>query len=110
MTASKKKRVSKPEKASRRFRVADHLRDEADIACYLEELLADDDPRIITLGLRHVAEAVGGMSELARRSGIARESLYRTLSVNGNPRLSTLGAILKAFHLRLAVAPENGTP
>ncbi len=104
-------RTSKPAKskaaASRRFHVADHLRDETDIAYYLEELLAGGDPCVITLGLRHVANAVGGMSELARRSGITRESLYRALSANGNPRLSTLSAVLKAFHLRLAVAPEG---
>lgn len=93
--------------ASRPFRIADYLRDETDIAYYLEELLADGDPRVITIGLRHVAEAVGGMSELARRSGLAREALYRSLSPDGNPRLSTLSAVLKAFHLRLAVAPEG---
>lgn len=106
-TGKSSKAVRTKAAASRPFRVADYLRDETDIALYLEELLADGDPRVITIGLRHVAHAVGGMSELARRSGITRESLYRSLSADGNPRLSTLGAVLKAFHLRLAVAPEG---
>jgi probable addiction module antidote protein len=90
--------------------VSDHLCDETDTAYYLEELLADGDSRVITIGLRDVAEAVGGMSELTRRSGIAREALYRSLSATGNPRLSTLNAVLKAFHLRLSVAPESAHP
>lgn len=112
MTSSKLKSIGKTSKTvkaetSRPFRVADHLRDETDIAYFLEELLADGDPRVITIGLRDVADAIGGMSELARRSGITREALYRALSADGNPRLSTLGAVLKAFHLRLAVAPER---
>jgi probable addiction module antidote protein len=93
--------------ASQPFNIADFLRDDTDIAYYLEELLADGDPRVITIGLRHVAEAVGGMTELARRTGLAREALYRSLSENGNPQLSTLTAILKALHLRLAVLPEG---
>ncbi|MDN5863974.1 MAG: putative addiction module antidote protein [Gammaproteobacteria bacterium] len=107
-TTGKSSKIAKAKSpASEPFRVSEYLRDETDIAYYLEELLADGDPRVITIGLRHVADAVGGMSELARRTGLARESLYRTLAADGNPRLSTLTAILKALHLRLAVAPEG---
>ena len=50
-----------------------------------------------------VADAVGGMAELAEKTGLSRETLYRTLSEKGNPRLDTLTAILGAFGLRLSV-------
>jgi len=85
------------------FRIADQLNDEQEIAAYLEAVLEDGDPRVITVGLRHAAEAIGGMSVLAAKAGLSRETLYRTLSARGNPRLDTLAAILAAFGLRLSV-------
>ncbi len=89
------------------FRVADQLRDEGEIAAYLEAILEDGDPRVITIGLRHAAEASGGMTALAAKAGLSRETLYRTLSERGNPRLDTLSAILAAFGLRLSVQPAK---
>lgn len=75
-----------------------------DIAAYLEALLEDGDPRVLRHGLRNVATAMGGMAALARRTGLSRETLYRTLSERGNPTLDTLSRVLSAFNLRLAVA------
>ncbi|MEX0960248.1 MAG: addiction module antidote protein [Burkholderiales bacterium] len=92
---------------SRPFRVADHLKTEAERAAYLEALLEDGDARIITLGLRELAESAGGMAILAERTGLSRETLYRTLSANGNPRLDTLSALLHAMGLRLSVKPAG---
>jgi probable addiction module antidote protein len=83
------------------------LRNDSSIAVYLEGMLEDGDPRLVPIALRTVAEAVGGMAALATRTGLSRETLYRTLSPRGNPRLDTLGAILDAFGLRLAVAPKS---
>lgn len=87
------------------FRAADHLRTDADIAVYIEAMLEDGDTRAIPIALRTVADAVGGMAALAEKTGLSRETLYRTLSANGNPRLDTLTLILGAFGLRLAVQP-----
>jgi probable addiction module antidote protein len=50
-----------------------------------------------------LAEAYGGMGKVAAQAGISRESLYRSLSPNGNPMLKTLLAVLKALDLRLSV-------
>jgi probable addiction module antidote protein len=72
-------------------------------------MLADGDARVVPVALRTVADAVGGMAELALRTGLSRETLYRTLSDKGNPRLDTLSAILRSFGLRLAVAPVAET-
>ena len=75
-----------------------------DVPGFLAEALADGDHRALPLALRAVADVVG-MTELAARTGLNRETLYRTLSAKGNPRLDTLGAILAAFGLRLTGAP-----
>ena len=75
-----------------------------DLAGFLAEAVADGDHRALPLALRTAADVLG-MTELARRTGLSRETLYRTLSAKGNPRLDTLGAILGAFGLRLTLAP-----
>jgi probable addiction module antidote protein len=67
----------------------------------LEE--ADDEPRVLLIALRHVAEARGGIAKIAKAAGIERESLYRALSQRGNPRLSTLAAVTKAMGLKITV-------
>lgn len=93
--------------ASVPFRTGDYLRTRADIAAYLEDMLADGDARAIPVALRTVSDAVGGMAALAEQTGLSRETLYRTLSERGNPRLDTLASILQAFGLRLAVQPAT---
>jgi probable addiction module antidote protein len=90
--------------ASVPFRAGDHLRNDLEIAAYLEAMLEEGDARVVPIALRTVADALGGMSVLAERTGLSRETLYRTLSDKGNPRLDTLAAILRACGLRLAVA------
>lgn len=93
--------------ASVPFNAAAYLRP-ADVPGFLAEVLADGDHRALPLALRAAADVVG-MTELAARTGLNRETLYRTLSAKGNPRLDTLGAILAAFGLRLTVAPAVAT-
>jgi probable addiction module antidote protein len=92
---------------SRPFKAAEHLRNEAEIAAYIEAVLGDGDARAVPVALRTVADALGGMAALAQKTGLSRETLYRTLSEEGNPRLDTLAAILAVFGLRLAVQPRR---
>lgn len=96
-------KTTKPAPRSRPFRASEHLRSEADIAAYIEAMLQDGDARAVPVALRTVADAVGGMAALAKKTGLSRETLYRTLSERGNPRLDTLTAILAAFGIRLTV-------
>lgn len=71
---------------------------------YLKAALEEDDePDVLLVALRRVAEAKGGVAKIAKAAGIERESLYRALSKHGNPRLSTLVAVTKAVGLRLTV-------
>lgn len=81
------------------------LRSHPDFAAeYVRAALEDtDDPRVLLIALRRVAEARGGIAKLAKAAGIERESLYRALSAHGNPRLSTLVAVTKAMGLKLTL-------
>jgi len=72
---------------------------------YLQEVLEQSaSPEEFLLGLRRIAEAQG-MSRVAEAAGLSRESLYRSLSAAGNPRLSTLVAVLRVAGLKLSVRP-----
>ncbi len=94
----RKTSVSHDETIVRRLR-----KDPEFAAAYLNAALEDEDePRVLLIALRHVARA-RGIAKVAKAAGIERESLYRALSVRGNPRLSTLIAVTKAIGLRLNV-------
>lgn len=66
---------------------------------------APKEPELFLLGLRQVATALG-MSKLSNTTGLGRESLYKTLSEEGNPTLKTLLLLLDAMGLQLAVIPK----
>lgn len=85
------------------------LRDDPEFAAeYLKAALEDtEEPKVLLIALRHLAEAKGGIAKVAEAAGIQRESLYRALSARGNPRLSTLMAVTKAIGLRLTVEPAE---
>jgi probable addiction module antidote protein len=85
--------------------VVKQLREDPDFAAeYLRAALDDEDePRVLLIALRRLAEARGGIAKVARAAGVERESLYRALSAQGNPRLSTLAAVTKAMGLKLTV-------
>ena len=100
-------KTTKAASPSRPFIAAEHLRSEAEVAAYIEAMLEDGDARVVPIALRTVVDAVGGMAALADKTGLSRETLYRTLSVRGNPRLDTLAVILAAFGLRLTVQPAQ---
>jgi probable addiction module antidote protein len=94
--------------ASVPFNAANYLK-ASDLPAFLAEVLHDGDYRVLPLALRTAADVLGGMAALAEKTGLSRETLYRTLSSKGNPRLDTLGTILAAFGLRIAVAPQRAT-
>ena len=85
------------------------LQDPSEAARYLTACLEEGD-EVFLIGLRDVVDAHGGMSHLAEATGLNRETLYRTLSENGNPRLSSLGLIIEALGLRLSIALPDGGP
>jgi probable addiction module antidote protein len=80
------------------------LRKDPDFAAeYLKAALEDaEEPRVLLIALRHLAQA-RGIANVAKAAGVERESLYRALSSQGNPRLSTLFAVAKAIGLKVTV-------
>lgn len=76
--------------------LADIRNDPEFAAEYLSAAKADSKEAFLA-ALRDVAEARAGMKALARRSRLNRESLYRALSRNGNPSISTLDSVLNAL-------------
>ena len=85
----------------------ERLADAEFAADYLQAAIEDGDQGVLLLALRRVAEARGGMAKLAQATGLTREALYRTLSAAGNPRLTSLAAILDATGLRLTIVPAE---
>jgi len=81
----------------------ENLRDAGEAEEYLNAALEEDDPELFLLALRNVAEAQGGVGQLAEKAKLNRESLYKMLSERGNPELRSLDALLHALGFRLAV-------
>src|SRR3954464_15167746 len=76
-------KTTKPAPPSAPFRAAGHLRNDADIALYIEGMLAEGDARAVPVALRTVADALGGKSALAEKTGLTRETLHRMLAGKG---------------------------
>ena len=91
-------------KASRPYKAGllEDLKDPSEAAEYLTAALEDGSPDVFLVALRDVAEA-HGMKRLAEGAQLNRESMYRMLSEQGNPQLSSLSAVLHQLGLRLAV-------
>ena len=86
----------------------ERLQDQDYAAAYLNAALMDEDPKAFLIALKDIADARGeGVTELAKKTHLNRESLYRTLSSKGNPRLNNLCLILEALGLHLSVTPVH---
>ena len=77
-------------------------------SAYLNEALLDEDPHIFLLALKNVLQAQGKeMTKISRRAKLSRENLYRILSRRGNPKLTSIVAVLDAAGFSLAVQPQK---
>jgi probable addiction module antidote protein len=96
---------------TRPWDAAEHLHDESDIRLYIEAALdeAPDDAAFLAMVLGDVARA-RNLAELARTTGIARETLYKTLRGEGNPTIATISKLAKALGYRLSLAPIQPKP
>ena len=77
--------------------------DASHAAALLEAALETADAGDFMAALRLIADARGGVTQIAEDTGLNRETLYRTLSKKGNPQLSSLLPILRATGLRLSI-------
>ena len=89
---------------TRPFDMANHLRSEEEITEYLRQVLEDNDPAELAGALGDIARA-RGMTQLARDTGLSRESLYKSLSGERAPSSETLFKVMKALGFKLTLAP-----
>lgn len=85
---------------------AQHLETEEDMAAYLEAALEEGDPALVAAALGDIARAKG-MTQLARDTGLGRESLYKALSPTGNPEFATIMKVVAALGLKLHATPAG---
>jgi probable addiction module antidote protein len=90
----KRRLAADPEQASLYLRAA------------MEEASKANDPGIFQLALKDVAEARGGITLLARETGLNRQHLYRIMSRAGNPSFTGLWRMLRVFDLGFSVIPR----
>lgn len=85
---------------------AEHLNTEREIAAYLEAALEEGEPSLVAAALGDIARA-RGMTQLARDTGLGRESLYKALSPSGNPEFSTIMKVVQALGFKLHASPTK---
>jgi probable addiction module antidote protein len=87
-----------------RFDVADYLNDEETIAEYLNAALEDPNPEVLLLAVSDIARA-RGMAQIAKDTGLGRESLYKALKEGAKPRYDTLFKVIHALGIKLQATP-----
>ena len=100
----------KPEQAltaSHHERLIGELRADPDLAMAYLDAAAEDGDALVWLTALGAVIQVAGAARIARAVGMSRSSLERALSPRGNPRFSTVHAILRAAGLKLAVQPAE---
>lgn len=85
---------------------ADYLDSPEAIDAYMEEALETDDPAFIAQALGTIARS-RGMSQIARKAGLSRESLYKALSTDGNPEFGTVIRVMQALGLKLSITATH---
>ncbi len=96
----KKKTIYKP------FDAAAYLDNDAVIAEYLSAATEDPNPEVFLAALGDVVKA-RGMAQIAKDSGLGRESLYKALSAGAHPRFATINSVLRALGVKLSVVAEH---
>ncbi len=81
---------------------AEYLDSRKAINAYMEEALETEDPAFIAKALGTIARA-RGMSQIAKKAGLSRESLYKALSMEGNPEFGTIIRVMQALGLKFSI-------
>lgn len=85
-----------------KFEVVDYLKTEENIAGYLTAVLENGDPALFVAAIGDIARAKG-MTDIAKKSGVTRESLYRALKIEARPRFETVTRVIHALGMKLTV-------
>lgn len=91
---------------TRPYDAAEYLETDDGLAAYLQAALEDGEPRVVIQALGNLARA-RGMSQIARQTGLRRESLYKALSPDGNPEFATVLKVVRALGIKLTAEPAK---
>jgi probable addiction module antidote protein len=91
---------------TRKWDPIEHLDTDERVAGYLDAALEDGDPALVSAALGDIAR-LKGMTKIAAAAGLGRESLYKSLSREGNPEFATVLHVIRALGLRLHASPAN---
>lgn len=88
------------------FDAADYLDNEEVIAEYINAALEDENPEVLLQAIADVAKA-RGMTQLAKSTGLGRESLYKALAPGAKPRYDTVLRLVRALGIELHATPQH---
>ncbi|MCZ2104896.1 MAG: putative addiction module antidote protein [Comamonadaceae bacterium] len=97
--------MTKTKIKTRPFDMANYLDSEEEVVEYLRQVLEDGDPAELAAALGDIARA-RGMTQLARDTGLSRESLYKSLSGERAPNSETLFKVIRAMGFKLSLQPQ----
>jgi probable addiction module antidote protein len=86
------------------FDAAEYLDNDEVIAEYLNAALEDENPDVFLVAVSDVAKA-RGIANLARDTGLGRESLYKALAPGAKPRYDTVLKLVRALGVELHATP-----
>ncbi len=84
---------------------AEHIKTEEDVIAYLDAAFEDGDPKLIAAVLGNIARSKG-MAKIAKKTGLGRESLYKSFSKDGNPGFMTVFKVVQALGYRLTITAD----
>jgi probable addiction module antidote protein len=87
------------------FDMAEHLDNDQAISEYLTIVMEENDPAELAKALGTIARA-RGMTEIAAKSGLAREAIYKALRPNSQPRFETINRVCHALGMKLVAQPN----
>jgi probable addiction module antidote protein len=88
------------------YAAAEYVESNEDMAAYLQAAFEEGDPALVVHVLGNIARA-RGMSQIARDTGLGRESLYKALSPEGNPEFATVLKVVQALGIKLHAEPMH---
>ncbi|MCL2319935.1 MAG: putative addiction module antidote protein [Treponema sp.] len=88
-----------------KFNILDHLKNEEEIQAFIQVALDDEDPAFIPIALAEVARARKAMAKAAKAAGVARTSLYQSLSAEGRPAFDTVAKVAHSLGYKITLVP-----
>ena len=90
-----------------KFNILDHLKTEEEIQAFIQVATEDEDPTFLPIALAEVARAKKAMTKAAKAAGVARTSLYQSLSAEGRPAFDTVVKVAQSLGYKITLRPVS---